>query len=156
MVISKSCELCGCQLGDMSKKFYRYVRSQECDSLSKATGYPDIWSMDDKVCYLYHIISGKAPIERYIIKSKVNEDCEVKWPKHNNVIQQIRDLDSNNYFVETTDGWEHVCRYMPTGYDYLKLCRDSHKHFDDLPEYIKVPRLSLVASSVIYYLPKCP
>ncbi|CAO2190310.1 unnamed protein product [Urochloa humidicola] len=140
-VISECCKLCGCEFNEVSKKFCEYIKTH--DTIEKIKSYPDTWTVHDKSRYMYMIMSGKPPFKRHVMRSKVNIDSKVGWPigqyGYPKIISLILALEENNYIVVNPNGEKVVvCRYQTSEpYDYIKLCRDNHKHFDELPVHIK-------------------
>lgn len=155
-LINECCQICNIELSAISKRFLQNV--QECKYIETVKGFPDNWGSDQKACYLYHMVSG-APFPRYVMRSKINEDSGLQWPKGNDgkllpVIKSILCLKCN-MTIDAEGRW--VSKYnTQAAFDYVQVFRNHHKHFDDLPENIKVPFLFSVHIPCLFFLNCCP
>lgn len=132
----------------VSKKFCRFLKN--CDKLADLTFYPDSWSIHDKASYLYQIVAG----DRELMRRKINYFSGVQWPLDPDgdilwVLDDIRYLPDNAFEVIEAGEKKLKSKYDKLyPYDYIRLCRDCHKHFFDLPEHIQVPQA--FCSLIIY------
>jgi hypothetical protein len=91
-----------------------------------------------------HVIfttSYQDSFARHVMRSKINEDSGLQWPKGDDgcilpVIEMILGLKCNN---NVDAEWRWYCKYnTKETYDSMQVFRNHHKHFYDLPSYVKV------------------
>uniref|UniRef100_A0A0D9YKC5 Uncharacterized protein n=1 Tax=Oryza glumipatula TaxID=40148 RepID=A0A0D9YKC5_9ORYZ len=87
-------------------------------------GYPDIWDEDSKSAFLIDLCSDIG------MMSKIN-GSGVQWPEESKgvvepLLTSIIAATSNRAIYNTTIPW-----------DYIRLCKNTYKHFDELPDQLK-------------------
>lgn len=131
-IVDECCQLCGVKLNINSRRFIDFMcqdpterpwlKDQPLPLL--LTNYPDIWTTQEKECYLIGIISGGILSWKHT-RSRINSSGVI-WPDNGTV----RGILATNSF-----SWNKEKKFP---FDYVHLCRNCHKHFKDLPLHIQV------------------
>uniref|UniRef100_A0A0D9VAL7 Uncharacterized protein n=1 Tax=Leersia perrieri TaxID=77586 RepID=A0A0D9VAL7_9ORYZ len=122
-IVEKCFSICGISPHESAMKFCSLIGH---DCLSTIRGYPDTWDDYSKAACLTGVCLEKN------LKSAVNRSG-IKWPEQSKgVVKPILAsiiayaLSTNKATYDTTIPW-----------DYVRLCKNTYKHFDELPQNVK-------------------